>query len=87
MEGLTMVQDKPVARPRTSAFYVINVTEACRRRGIENAYQLWQKIGGSKSTAAQLFGGNSEMIRTETMTRLHRELGIMPSEYIYNEPE
>jgi hypothetical protein len=64
--------------------WVIDITAACRQRGIENAYQLWQKIGGSKATTAQLFSGRSEMIRIETMNRLHSILGISPFEYIIN---
>jgi DNA-binding Xre family transcriptional regulator len=77
MEGLRMVTK---AVPN----WVIDVTEACQKRGIENPYQLWQKIGGSKATTAQLFSGASEMIRTETMNRLHDILGISPFEYILN---
>lgn len=67
---------------RGNADWVIDVTEACQKRGIENPYQLWQKIGGSKSTSIQLFSGESQMIRTETMNRLHIDLGITPFEYI-----
>jgi len=66
------------------ANWVINVTEACSRRGIHNPYQLWQKIGGSKQTTAGLFKGEMTMIRTETMNKLHNVLGISPHEYIVN---
>jgi DNA-binding Xre family transcriptional regulator len=64
--------------------WVINVTAACESRGIKNPYQLWQRIGGSKATTAQLFQGKSQMIRTETMNRLQKELGITPFEYLIN---
>lgn len=64
--------------------WTINVTEACQKRGIENAYQLWQKIGGSKGTTAQLFDGTSTMIKLETMNRLQSDLGITPFEYLSN---
>jgi DNA-binding Xre family transcriptional regulator len=67
---------------RGKANWTINITEAAQKRGIENPYQLWQKIGGSKSTAVELFAGTKEMIRTETMDRLHNDLGITPFEYI-----
>ena len=60
----------------------INVSEACKKRNIENAYQLWQKIGGSKETTAKLFEGESTMIKTETMNRLQDTLGITPFEYL-----
>jgi hypothetical protein len=83
-----MTEEKVVARAsdraRSNANYVIDITEACLKRGIENPYQLWQKIGGSKATTAQLFGGTSSMIRTETMNRLHQLIGITPFEYIIN---
>lgn len=67
---------------RKPKLWVIDVTEACKNRGIENPYQLWQKIGGSKQTTAQLFAGTSKMIQTETMNRLYNILGIAPVEYI-----
>jgi DNA-binding Xre family transcriptional regulator len=70
---------------RGSANWTISVKEACEKRGIENPYQLWQKIGGSKATTAQLWDGQSTMIKTETMNRLHSLLGITPFEYIRNE--
>lgn len=69
---------------RSNANWTIDITEAAQKRGIENAYQLWQKIGGSKSTSIELFNGVKQMIRTETMNRLHSELGITPFEYIRN---
>jgi hypothetical protein len=92
---MQMVNEKeirsiPTARAaseRDRARWVIDVTEACHKRNIENPYQLWQKIGGSKGTAAQLFAGTSQMIRTDTMDTLHRVLGITPFEYIVNRPE
>lgn len=62
--------------------WVVNIKDALTKRGIENAYQLWLKIGGSKATASQLWEGNSKMIRLETMNRLQDVLGITPFEYL-----
>ena len=72
---------------RDEANWVIDIKEAARKRGIDNAYQLWQKVGGSKATTAALFDGSSTMIKLETMNKLHRVLGITPFEYIRNEAE
>ena len=69
---------------RDGADWFIDITEACRKRGIQNPYQLWQKIGGSKMTTAKLFGGQMTMITTETMNKLQDLLGITPFEYIKN---
>lgn len=76
-----------VAAATRRANWVINVKEACEKRGIENPYQLWQKIGGSKDTTAQLWAGKMTMIKTETMNRLQADLGITPFEYLRNEPD
>lgn len=67
------------------AEWVINIQEAAEKRGIENPYQLWQKLGGSKQTAAQLWKGETTMIKTETMNHIQNVLGINPFEYIFNE--
>ena len=67
-----------------NANWVINIKEAAQKRSIENANQLWKKIGGSKSTSFELFDGVKKMIRTDTMDRLHNKLGITPFEYIKN---
>ena len=63
----------------------IDVKTPCERRGIKNAYQLWQKIGGSKDTTAQLFSGNTQMIRVDTINKLYAILGILPMEIFATE--
>lgn len=76
---------KMVEKTQATANWVINITEAAARRGIDNPYQLWQKIGGSKQTTAMLFSGKSNMIRLDTMNKIEDILGIRPFEYIRNE--
>ena len=66
------------------ADWVIDISEAARKRGIDTSYQMWLKLGGSKSTWLQYFNGTNKMIRVETMNQLHEELGILPFEYIKN---
>jgi hypothetical protein len=80
-------RERPAVNARDNANWVIDITDACVKRGIENPYQLWQRIGGSKATTAKLFEGTSVMIQTETMNRLHKVLGITPFEYLINKPE
>lgn len=79
-----MAMEDTTGMSRSNAHWTIDITEAAQKRGIDNAYQLWQKIGGSKSTSVELFNGVKGMIRTETMNRLHKELGMLPWEYIKN---
>lgn len=66
--------------------YRIDIQDALQRRGIENPYQLWQKIGGSKATTALLWKGTATQIQLETMNKLHNIVGISPVEYISNAP-
>lgn len=66
------------------ANYGIDIKDALQRRGIDNAYQLWQKINGSKATAALLWEGTAKQIQMETMNKLHSILGISPAEYLVN---
>lgn len=58
----------------------INIRIPCKKRGIENAYQLWKVIGGSKQTTACLFRGETQMIRLDTIQTLHDKLNILPVE-------
>lgn len=58
----------------------LDVKRACERRGIKNPYQLWQRIGGSKQTTAQLFAGDTKMIRLDTINKLYETLQILPVE-------
>ena len=71
----------------TRISWIIDITEAAKKRGIDNPYQLWQKIGGSKETTARLFSGGGQMIRTDTMNKIQEILGIHPFEYIFNAAE
>lgn len=64
------------------AAYGVDVRDACIRRGVDNAYQLWLKIGGSKATAALLWDGTAKQIQMETMNKLRDLLGITPPEYL-----
>lgn len=73
-----------MARERANAEWKINIQEACEKRGIKNPYQLWQKLGGSKETTAKLWSGNSVMITTSIMNKLHDRVGITPFEYMKN---
>lgn len=50
------------------------VRQVAESRGIENAFQLWQKIGGSKEKSAQLWGGDFKMIGMVTLAKLCKEL-------------
>ncbi|MDQ3798017.1 MAG: helix-turn-helix transcriptional regulator [Acidobacteriota bacterium] len=65
----------------------IHLKAALRKRGIKNAFGLWQKIGGSKQTAAELFNGSVTMIRLETFDRLEDSLGITPFEILSTREE
>ncbi len=48
----------------------IHISALAAERGITTAYQLWQRIGGSQESAAQLWKGEFKMIRLETMVKL-----------------
>ena len=47
------------------------VAEGC---GIENAFQLWKRIGGSKEKSAQLWSGEFKMLGMNTLAKLCKEL-------------
>ncbi|MBS1797374.1 MAG: helix-turn-helix transcriptional regulator [Acidobacteria bacterium] len=68
----------------TNTKWKIDARKALEKRGINKPFALWQKIGGSKETATQLFNGTVVMIRLETFDRLWNELGISPFEIIVN---
>jgi len=65
---------------KTDTKWRLNLKEALRKRGIDHAFALWQKIGGSKQTASDLFNGKVTMVRLETFDRLDETLGITPFE-------
>ncbi len=69
---------------KAGADYGIDIQDALIRRGIENPYQLWQKISGSKETTAILWAGTAKQIHMETMNKLYNILGIAPAEYLVN---
>lgn len=64
--------------------WVIELRQACINQGIDNAFQLWQKIGGSKATTAQLWKGQTKMIKVDTINRLHNLARISPDKYLNN---
>ena len=80
----TKMSKKP-AKPKKQVVWKIDIKTPCEKRGINNAFQLWLKIGGSKATTAQLFNGSSKMIRLETINKLYSELGILPTEIFVKE--
>lgn len=43
-------------------------------RGLENAFQLWKLIGGSKEKSAQLWSGEFKMLGMSTLAKLCEEL-------------
>ena len=49
---------------------VSRIQEMAKNRGIENAYQLWQKVGGSKESAAQLWRGDFKKVGISTLKKL-----------------
>ncbi len=77
--------DNTKTKGRTN--WKINLKEACEKQGIENPFQLWKKIGGSKATTAKMWLGETTMIKTETMNRLQSIVGITPFEYLTNQPD
>ena len=79
--------NQSLGKPLKTARWKTDINSACRKRGIEHAFALWQLIGGSKSTATDLFNDNIKMIRRETLDRLHNDVGISPYEIFVNEAE
>lgn len=69
---------------KNGADFKIDLQGPLLHRGVENAHQLWQKIGGSKATSASLFNGKNKQIKLETMNKLYNEFGMIPSEYLIN---
>lgn len=51
-----------------------HIRQVAESRGIENAFQLWKKIGGSKEKSAQLWGGEFKMLGMNTLAKLCKEL-------------
>jgi DNA-binding Xre family transcriptional regulator len=47
-----------------------HIQELAKTRGIENAFQLWGRIDGSKETAAQLWRGDFAKIGINTLEKL-----------------
>jgi DNA-binding Xre family transcriptional regulator len=53
---------------------ISHIRQVAESRGIENAFQLWKRIGGSKEKSAQLWGGEFKMLGMGTLAKLCREL-------------
>lgn len=51
-----------------------HIRHVAESRGIENAFQLWKKIGGSKEKSAQLWSGEFKMLGMNTLAKLCKEL-------------
>lgn len=49
-------------------------------KGVTTSYQLWQKIGGSQESAAQLWRGEFKMIGINTLAKLCAALGCQPGD-------
>jgi DNA-binding Xre family transcriptional regulator len=77
-----MLGGAPVMAKEKGANYGVSIQDALRKRGIENAYQLWQKIGGSKATAAILWEGSARLLHMDIVNKLANVLGIRPGEYL-----
>jgi len=58
----------------------VHISALATDRGITTAYQLWQRIGGSQESAAQLWKGEFKMIRLETMVKLCALLECQPGD-------
>ncbi|HWT01770.1 MAG TPA: helix-turn-helix transcriptional regulator [Pyrinomonadaceae bacterium] len=65
---------------------VSHIQDMAKKKGIENAFQLWQKIGGSKESAAQLWRGDFKKIGISTLKKLCEVLGCGVGDLLVFEP-
>ncbi len=65
----------------------IKIQETAKRRGVENATQLWKLIGGSQETTAQLWKGEFKMIALSTLEKLCTALNCKIADLIEYEGE
>lgn len=63
-----------------------HIQEMAKNRGIENAYQLWQKVGGSKESAAQLWRGDFKKVGISTLKKLCDVLDCGVGDLLVYEP-
>ncbi len=60
----------------------IHIQPLAVERGITTAYQLWQKMGGSQESAAQLWKGEFKMISLKTLAKLCALLECQPGDVL-----
>ena len=58
----------------------VHIQAIAAERGITTSYQLWQKIGGSQESAAQLWRGEFKMIGLNTLAKLCAALDCQPGD-------
>ena len=63
------------------------IREVAEGRGVPNAFHLWQRIGGSKETAYQLWAGEFKMVGLHTLASLCEAIGCTVGELLIAVPD
>lgn len=63
------------------------IREVAERRGVQNAFQLWQRIGGSKEKSAHLWSGEFRMVGLHTLASLCDALGCTVGDLLVFVPD
>ncbi len=67
--------------------YRLHIHPLARRRGLKHAYDLWQRVGGSKESASDIWNGRTSSVSWEMLSRLCDILGCKPGKLFVTEEE
>ena len=63
--------------------YVLYVRPFADARGMKKAYHLWQRLGGSKEAASDLWHGRTKGVNFDQLSRLCHILRCKPGKLFY----